>query len=617
MTKSSTQTVFSGVLVANEGRYLLRSGGLVAELVLAPGQAKDLAALAGQTVSFKGRQTEARIEQAQLVRGSAAEAAAAPEQSRFASVFAAIEAQGAALLALPNVVSVRPGFRRAAGYLTSEPAVVVTVRRKLDEDELKPAAVVPKAIGNVPVDVVVADPLELIGEVGGSAESAAAMPAMAAIAIWREVLSDAPVAEAAKAAKAPAKIGYKKPKGLELKPCKIRDVLCHVGPDAGWPTLKAFLLDTESSLSVTMYEMTADYIVKELVGLGRDTPKAKLSLVLQENANETASVAKLRKAWDKKRFTYAKAVVSGPKRIFANSFHSKVAVQDGNKMWLSSGNWSPHSQPQVPPGPNPTIYRLGNREWHVVINDRALSEIFEGYILYDLKTAAAVAEEELAPLMPELFVPETLLLQAEAAIAQPAPFAPKHIVRTKETAIEVQPLMTPDNYGPAILDLIGSAKRTLFMQYSYIRGPKNKDLYLDLLKAVAGRMKKGVDVRVIVDRRNEADADVDLVLALGWDSSRWRRQTSAVHNKGIIVDGRMTVVGSQNWSSDGTQINRDASLIFDDAEVARYYNDVFQFDWTNLTQPIGGTQEMAPVIAQPGEPTPVGMVRVPWDAWYG
>jgi phosphatidylserine/phosphatidylglycerophosphate/cardiolipin synthase-like enzyme len=87
-------------------------------------------------------------------------------------------------------------------------------------------------------------------------------------------------------------------------------------------------------------------------------------------------------------------------------------------------------------------------------------------------------------------------------------------------------------------------------------------------------------------------------------------------DKGIIVDGQKTVVGSQNWSSDGTQINRDASLIFDDSEIATYYNEVFQFDWANLTKPIG-VQEMAPMIAQPGEPTPVGMVRVPWDAWYG
>ena len=98
--------------------------------------------------------------------------------------------------------------------------------------------------------------------------------------------------------------------------------------------------------------------------------------------------------------------------------------------------------------------------------------------------------------------------------------------------------MTPDNYGNAILDLIGGAKVSLFMQYSYVPGPKANDLYRDLLKAVADRMMRGVDVRVIVDSRNETDEDVDLVLALGWDGSRWRRQTSAVHNRVLSLTAK-------------------------------------------------------------------------------
>lgn len=620
MKQSTEQTIFSGIIEIRNDRCFLKSSGLSAELIPASGDAGTLSRLAGQTVRITGQQkAAARIEQARLAPDAPPAAEAMLANSAFAAVFAAIDAQGAALRAAPNVVAVRPGYRRVAGHLTAEPAVVVTVREKLPREDLKPDAILPQTVGGVSVDVVVADPLEMLqaglGRAGrAEAAAAAAVPAVDATAIWRTVLSGARTPEAAAADQ---KIGYKKPKNVTLDACKVRDVLCHIGPDAGWPTLCAFLQDTKSSLTVTMYELTADHIVKELVALGRDKSKAEMALVLQENANEVASVAKLRKAWDKKRFTYAKAVVSGPHRIFANSFHTKVAVRDGKTMWLSSGNWSPHSQPEVPPGVNPTIYRLGNREWHVVINDVKLSTIFEKFIKYDLETAADVAAEEAAPLMPELFVPESAFLQLEAAAVQPAPFTPKHIVRgNSEPAIDVQPLMTPDNYGPAILDLIGKAKTTLFMQYSYVRGPKNNDLYRDLLKAVADRMKKGVDVRVIVDGRNESNDDVDLVLALGWDSSRWRRQTSAVHNKGIIVDGQTTVVGSQNWSSDGTQINRDASLVFDDREIATYYNTVFQFDWTNLTKPIG-TQEAVPIIAEATEPTPVGMVRIPWEAWYG
>ena len=74
-------------------------------------------------------------------------------------------------------------------------------------------------------------------------------------------------------------------------------------------------------------------------------------------------------------------------------------------------------------------------------------------------------------------------------------------------------------------------------------------------------------------------------------------------------------MGSQNWSSDGTQINRDASLVFHDADIAQYFNQVFQFDWNNLTKPID-VQEFVPLIAERGQPTPRGMVRIPWESWY-
>ena len=39
----------------------------------------------------------------------------------------------------------------------------------------------------------------------------------------------------------------------------------------------------------------------------------------------------------------------------------------------------------------------------------------------------------------------------------------------------------------------------------------------------------------------------------------------------MIVDGRRVLMGSHNWSKPGVTLNRDASLIFDDEEVADYY----------------------------------------------
>src|SRR4051812_32072192 len=64
----------------------------------------------------------------------------------------------------PEVVAVRPGYRRAAQTLTEEPVLVVAVLRKLPRHLLPPERLLPDRLDGIPIDVVQADPLEIIGE---------------------------------------------------------------------------------------------------------------------------------------------------------------------------------------------------------------------------------------------------------------------------------------------------------------------------------------------------------------------------------------------------------------------------------------------------------------------
>jgi len=96
---------------------------------------------------------------------------------------------------------------------------------------------------------------------------------------------------------------------------------------------------------------------------------------------------------------------------------------------------------------------------------------------------------------------------------------------------------------------------------------------------------------------------------------RVRLQRSKLHNKGILVDGRIAVVGSHNWSSDGVQWNRDASLVFHHRDIAEYFTEVFMFDWMHLTVPVS-VGAAAAEIARADQPTPPGSVRLPWHSWF-
>jgi phosphatidylserine/phosphatidylglycerophosphate/cardiolipin synthase-like enzyme len=82
------------------------------------------------------------------------------------------------------------------------------------------------------------------------------------------------------------------------------------------------------------------------------------------------------------------------------------------------------------------------------------------------------------------------------------------------------------------------------------------------------------------------------------------------HTKGIIVDREAVLLGRHNLTNAGSLYNRDASLIVRDAEVAQYFTQIYEYDWTHLPhqraeEVVGGIR-----IADADEPTPPGFRRV-------
>jgi hypothetical protein len=502
-------------------------------------------------------------------------------------------------------VSAEPGFAVVDGAIQREPAIIVHVANKRPPNALLASDRAPRQLGPYRVCVLQADPM-------------------------RQLMASADMTGIAKmVTESASDLSYERIAGDPID--RAFEVggsfLCHAGPDAGWSTLKPFLEATEDTLSVAMYDFNADYIAKSFIDTVRGN-HIQVTLTWDDGMTtpETAIRAKLKASLGQQLDGWV--VQCGNGRRFASAYHEKVAVRDSRSFWLSSGNWSLRSQPNIDPIGHPAqasgMFSKGNREWHVIVDDAPLAQLLEQYIKHDRdgseeegrggdpNAALDVFEPER---LPDLFVPIGQLMTGGELAAPPEPVAPK-VLPSHPRAITVQPVLTPDNYLKHIVALLRGVKNSVYLQYAYITySDAAKDADFRAMLKVLGDLsyKNGVDLRIIVGSADATDKIRKLAEA-GFRETVFRVQSS-IHNKGIIIDDEIVLVSSANWSGDGVLRNRDAGLIIHDAEVAGYYRDIFLDDWDTRARTTLGDDPVV-LVAPEGASPPAGMVRMTWRDYH-
>jgi hypothetical protein len=557
-------------------------------------------------------------------------------QPSFADVLAAIQIHGEDLIKTPNVLIVRPGYRFRDGRFIPEPVVSITVLRKVDPDAVPAHELIPTHLGKVSVDVIPATPQQQLAflrrrEAFGlqflPGEISKLLPGEAATLAGAEN-NDPPLAAMT--------LNYVPPTHPLSLVDKEMTVTCHASPDAGWRNLREFIAGTQQRLISTMYEFNARHILDALTttlkeprelqlildgGSPNDVPGPPQTTVSKLAARETLANSlqgRFQCVWAPVRDDHMTT-----NSFFPSAYHTKVSVRDGNSFWLSSGNWKDSGQPSIDPikGPLPAGFSKSafqskyNREWHVIVHNPELAETFETFIIHDI-TQAKPLQLPAPPLsptetMPDLFIPVEGLSAFGTFESEPQFFLEESF--TKQ--IRVQPLMTPDNFPEQVLPLIKDAQRSLYYQNQALKPSAGNSRYMPLFNAVRdktieAKTNPNLDVKILVSEYT----DLNVLTASNFDMSRVKRQYQC-HNKGIIIDDEIVIVGSHNWTGQGATQNRDASLIFFDAEIAAYFKKLFLYDWNR----IGANDSLLlsmPLVAMPGEETPEGMIRVPWTTVF-
>ncbi|MFB6114464.1 MAG: phosphatidylserine/phosphatidylglycerophosphate/cardiolipin synthase family protein [Halodesulfurarchaeum sp.] len=252
--------------------------------------------------------------------------------------------------------------------------------------------------------------------------------------------------------------------------------------------------------------------------------------------------------------------VMGGDRARYDYHHAKYAVVD-DRILVTSENWKPGG-----------AGGHGSRGWGIVLENERLADQLARVFVADSRWNSTRSWSRGKP---STFQP------ADPSTASfPSRF---DSVRTEVNSATV--LVAPDNAKDAILRRIRHANRSITIQQV---GIERKSA---VINETIDAARRGVRVRILVsgawfveseNRRflrwiRELSRTQHLPISARLTEPRSRFEYS--HNKGLIVDGRYTLVGSINWNTHSLTENREVAVLVDDRSVARYYRRIFRADW--------------------------------------
>jgi phosphatidylserine/phosphatidylglycerophosphate/cardiolipin synthase-like enzyme len=103
-----------------------------------------------------------------------------------------------------------------------------------------------------------------------------------------------------------------------------------------------------------------------------------------------------------------------------------------------------------------------------------------------------------------------------------------------------------------------------------------------LVQALAERRRSGVPVRILLDALQTNEGFIRKLRGEGLEVRRVtprEKQDGRFHHKYAVLDGRIVVTGSYNWTIQGDIANHENVLILRHESVAREYRDNFEKTW--------------------------------------
>ncbi len=128
----------------------------------------------------------------------------------------------------------------------------------------------------------------------------------------------------------------------------------------------------------------------------------------------------------------------------------------------------------------------------------------------------------------------------------------------------------------AIIEWINRANKSIhIMMYSFTLDSISDALIL--------AHSKGIEILIIFEREQISKYSEDIKLENAGIDVRYDNNPALMHNKVMIIDNKVVLTGSFNWSSQAEERNNENLLIIIDKELAELYEKEFQKIWSEST----------------------------------
>jgi phosphatidylserine/phosphatidylglycerophosphate/cardiolipin synthase-like enzyme len=138
-----------------------------------------------------------------------------------------------------------------------------------------------------------------------------------------------------------------------------------------------------------------------------------------------------------------------------------------------------------------------------------------------------------------------------------------------------------NDFLPALLNAIDEARDEIFISIFSFRAGVHKRSYPDRILAHLGRaVKRGVNVKVVLENTGKTS---DQLSAQNRKTKKLLEEQGVVvyldspkkttHTKLIVIDQRLVILGSHNWTQSALKYNNEISLLVESQELAREARD--------------------------------------------